>query len=309
MKILKFIISLFLVLIAVSCNGSDNMETAEATDSAMNPEISNVSDVSTSGMGLNTFNLYGEIHNILLDAAAREYRQSEYEEKEDALLRIQQKAIQSLPIADGNKLSLYELLPQFKSFYNIETMSAYLGDSIDANHDLAQTLTNMYEEGQIAENEYYILYALFRSLKSHLDGHSTGEGLEYELNDILAEWTLLYGDTDFNLIKPHRQLPDFIYGEIPEVEYENIPEGTLSGIVLNIVKHSSEYWTNYNVPEINNAPQRFPLALDGAGAIIGLCGCLTYNLVASEKLSNGKIACYIAVAGIASSTCGLALML
>ena len=222
------------------------MDTIETTDSDMNAEVSTAEDLAISGIGLHSFDLYGEIHNILLDAVAREYQPSEYEEKADAYLRIQQKAIQSLPIADGDKLSLYEQLPQFKSFYLEETVSAYLGDSIDSNHNLAQAFTTMFEEGNITENEYYILYALCRSLKLHIDGHSTSEQLEYELNDILAEWTSLYGDTDFNLIKPHRQLPDFIYGEIPHVEYDNIPEGAISGTVLNIIQHSSEFWNNYN---------------------------------------------------------------
>lgn len=300
MKIFKFILSLLLVLVAVSCNGSDNMDTAETTYSDTNPEVNDDTDVAASGIGLNSFNLYGEIHNILLDAVAREYQPSEYEEKEDAFLRIQQKAILSLPIADGDRISLHELLPQFKSFYREETISAYLGDSIDPNHNLALAFTTMFEEGNITENEYYILCTIYRSLKSHLDGHSTGEQLENELDDILTEWTSLYGGTDFNLIKPHRQLPDFIYDEIPYVEYENIPEGTISGTILNIILHSSEFWNNYHSNNSHDGPQHivpYLVALDGIGAVIGLC-----NSTNSDWATLGKSTCFI---GLAFSTFGL----
>lgn len=263
--------TLFSLLLLVACSAQsdtppNNTEIVESLDFADAPKTDDA---------FASFDFLGEMHNSLLNAVVSGYSSNSplpEEVKDSIALSHLLPVVQKLGMSDEDKEYIFEKLKEYTENIDYSSMMELLCRSSNGIIDYNEVDTNslgakdiisyLNHKGVITERELDLLDRLLSIVNFTTD--LSGPEMEAEIDELIAIWTEYYGDTDYSELKPHRQLPDLHYNSLSRLELSSNPEGLISGIILNISKHSVSYWNG-----IPNGPQKGPIS-DITAAYVGL---------------------------------------
>lgn len=298
-QIFTFIPSLFIIIILLSTGCT--AQTESPTDDTENEELLDYDEVNVEHNAFANFDFAGEIHNTILEAVFKEYTpmpSATEAERDRAILALQLPVIQTLRLSETDKEAFSVIVSEIADTLTRASIMEMLWkpsigeevDSVDVNslngHDY---ILYMFNQGNLSEIETGLLCELARI--ADISSVLTGSEIEDIVDELIVEWTYYYGDTDYFNLKPHRQLPDFEFSSIPSLEWDSIPEGAISGLILNLSKHSLAYWNRQP-----NAPQK-GIICDTLGAIIALKFIKPDGLWSSSALTIAGISLTCSILG------------
>lgn len=300
MKIKSFISFVFFVFMVSSC----------AKDkSVVMPNNTNMNNIEI-------FDIYGQVHNELLQYASDNFTETKAtttrEEGIEYILKFQQRGVDLLDVSDRYKNVIKDGLEFYKELYLTDNIYEMISDktvpstkSSDEDEittsEIRQLIRNAYIANEIDLFEYNSFNELIDYVVANAQGTIGNAEFENKVNSLIASWEVKYADVDFSTLQ---QMPD--EGEpvdnfTPVNNLEPLPSGSLSGTVLNVSKSSIAYWNTESGLVETKAVPAF-VGADIAGAIIGACTTSIRQLATTGELDGVGILWGVGTGAITGST-------
>ncbi|MDE5727588.1 MAG: hypothetical protein K2L26_04380 [Duncaniella sp.] len=310
----KFLFLFASMLCLIACGSEENLSFEDSNHengSRSTEDSSFPGNQPTSN--INAFDVFGKVHNIMLHNGVQTFDEetiSEFEgaTKYDQLTAFNIAYVPSLPLHSVDKQVIIECLPDYKHLFNEETTWDLLTKESSVttpktkadvfNMSFQDLYTHALNLDMIDSKEYDMLLLLADYSKENATGLLSSYELENKVDDLINLWLEAYGDVDYSSIIPSEQ--NGVYGQIPAIDLKDFPEGAISGLVLNISKHSLVYW---NGPMSPARPERVApwVAADAGGALIGAGGALLYHWISNTSVDWASVGYSAAVGAIDGS--------
>lgn len=289
----KFLYLMVAMLALVSCSNQE--------------EIQGDAIRSRSAGNLETFAIYGEIHNEMLQYMSTHFTAPSTEpatkaEAIDYVLSVQRKCIPQLPISRARKLFIYNEMETYKAFYDTSDLMSFvqpdpfLGSSDSENEITFVDIKDMIQEalrlGAIDGFEMKAFDNLIDCVLANFSGKLSNEELMVEVEALIDMWESQYANTDFTKLES---------SDSPLIAFKDSPKGALSGVVLNISMSSLRYWAE---EQGDNQSRGLPVFVgaDIAGAIGGAVLSAAHSYYKTDKVDWGDVAWGAATSAVIAST-------
>lgn len=275
--------------------------------SQINPADSPVSDTEKSNFEL--FSQFGEFHNAMLAYAAEnvdaEQPAESLEDGLDYLVKLHSDFADELDLQASSKEQIKTYLQTYKNLYNKEN---FLFLSQTKAHDMLDMEVMPDREEAFTEAEVYSMIDAsysrgeidsferdaFTSLIDWSIAYTTGNMVEWvfvqNVNQLIANWEIRYANADYSELIDEE-------GRTREVCVNELPEGALSGVVLNISQSSMEYWEAHSTRAL-----ALIAAQDIVGAVIGGVSGAAGSAIVGGSVNWGSVAWGAAVGAVTGST-------
>lgn len=294
-KFLYFFLALFTM---VSC--ASNEEVLPEVTAESRAGVTEV--VPSDNFGI--FDFYGEIHNTMLDFVDKKFvsptlRPATQNGRIDLFLSLQADWVYELPLSERDCENLKTELYVYKDYLITDRLrDNILGvqpQSLDSEDDIVSFDTmeyyrSLYKAGIIEERELKIFTDLYKHFKNHAEGTMSDIELEANVDSLIVTWKNNYSEVNYSCLKISKSSDGIKYLDVPAhiFNHNEIPAGAISGIVLNISKHSLSYW---NGPQSPGKVERIApwVAADGVGALKGAGWTLLYHFVTNTQIDWGSV--------------------
>lgn len=294
----KFLFYLVSMLLLASCSNQEDLVSQE-------PNLKGKANFKT-------FAIYGEVHNKMLEEAATSFTESntDIQSKDDAInhvLNFQKKCVSNLALPDKDKQILAEGLGYYKNYYVTKDLmktvrSASSEPTVNdeteediTTEEIISMINEAHNTGAIDDFEYESFMKLVDCVIANASGALSNHKFQEEVNKLISQWEIKYADVDFSQLEI--QYEDTLIMLDPPGEVVFVPNGSLSGVVLNVSQSSLEYW---QTPETRALPAF--VGADIVGAVIGACNGAANSYFNSKKINWKSVAWSSASGAIVGST-------
>lgn len=265
-----------------------------------------------------TFAIYGEVHNALLQHMSTNFSEPQQtpmskNEAVDYVLAIQREGINQLSITESEKAILSEGLESYKRYYVTSDLMktvqpdlsrASLDDDDDEDlttEDVRALIQEAYDTGSIDSFEYQSFMKLIDYVLANADGSLSNTDFEVKVNNLINQWEVKYADVDFTQLEIPRTVDNLTVVEGSSIAFKDAPKGALGGVVLNVSKSSLDYWEGEQLMVQSRAVPAF-VGADIAGAVIGACSSGIGSYVTSGSVNWKGVAWGAASGAVTGST-------
>jgi hypothetical protein len=265
-----------------------------------------------------TFAIYGEVHNSLLQYMSTNFYEPEQtptskNEAVDYVLAIQREGIDQLSITESEKAILSEGLESYKRYYVTSDLMKTVqpGQSRDpfdddddedlTTEDVRALIQEAYDTGSIDSFEYQSFTKLIDYVLANAAGSLSNADFEVKVNNLISQWEVKYADVDFTQLEIPRTVDNPTVVDGSSIAFKDTPKGALSGVVLNVSKSSLDYWDEEQILVQSRAVPAF-VGADIAGAVIGACSAGTGSYVTTGSINWKSVAWGTASGAVISST-------
>lgn len=267
-----------------------------------------------------TFAIYGEIHNALLQHMSTNFSEPQLAPttKDEAIgyiLALQREGISQLSISESEKAILSNGLESYKRYYvtsdlmnTIQTNQSRASFDEDDDEDLTtEDVRNLIQEayniGSIDSFEYQSFMKLIDYVLANADGSLSNSDFELKVNDLINLWEIKYANVDFTQLEIPCTNDNLLLTDSLSIAFRDVPKGALGGVVLNVSKSSLDYWDGEQLMVQSRAVPVF-VGADIAGAVIGACTSGLGSYVTSGSV-NWKSVAWSAASGAVTGSTGI----
>lgn len=281
-----------------------------------------VDDVSlyestVNNSNISAFNVAGLIHNTVLsytldNFTVPEGRIENTDNRFGYVVEIQKRSLKQLPLHANDKDKMSSLLSERKEFLLEENLIKYfqqdqtsveLGTLLPPGvNNVWQCINYLVESGAITNTEGNIISIICDLAVENEEGNISPSELLSRLEVLEEYWEENFSQYDYSMLSPSSNGLKPVYDQIPQKPLSSIPEGAISGMLLNISLNSANYWNSDKAPA--NVMKIAPwVAADLGGAALSAIGTLALNIYHDRTTDWGDLLINAAITG-ATSSCG-----
>lgn len=307
-KFLYFFLALFTM---VSCASNEEVLPD------MTAESRSIISAPVAKDNFSSFDFYGKFHNALLNYAYENFSEPEVispvqDERLDLFVSTQAAWINEFPLSDNNRVEMATALKKYRAYLVadnlLETFNVgqprtlqFTSEDDMLSFDVIDCCKSLYANGFIDEYENDALARLYKYIKKNADGELSGPELEANVDSLISEWKGKYADVDYACVRVVANVEGTRYLDIPKVSIQNIPFGSISGLVLNISKYSLSYWNGSNSPAKMERIAPW-IAADAYGALRGAAGGIMMGILLDGEVNWGDVGLHALGGAIQGST-------